>query len=282
MMTRMKMFLSCVLAAAALVAFTTSSNAMAADKEKVVMDGSTTVYPIAKAFAGFYMAKHPNVDVTVSGTGSGNGAASLVAGRCDIACMSRFMKGKEFKKAIDDGIYPVFHTVAMDGIAVVVHPSNPVSKLSMGQLRKIYNGTITNWNEVGGPNKEIVVVSRDSTSGTFEVFGDLVLKGDRLTGGAERTASNAESQARVNDTQSAIAYVGLSYMGGVKTLTINGVKPNLKTVGSGQYPIARPLYMVTDGYPELGSPEQAIVTMYLKPHGQEMIKQIGFVPVTQY
>jgi phosphate transport system substrate-binding protein len=278
----MKTLLSCLLAVAALVSFAPRSSALAADGGKVVMDGSTTVYPIAKAFAGFYMAKHPDVDVTVSGTGSGNGAASLIAGRCDIACMSRFMKGKEFRKAIEEGVYPVFHTVGMDGIAVVVHPSNPVSKLSMDQLRKIYNGQITNWNEVGGPNQEIVVVSRDSTSGTFEVFGDLVLKGDRLTGGAERTASNAESQARINNTQSAIAYVGLGYVEGVKSLAINGVKPNLKTVGSGRYPIARPLYMVTDGYPELGSPAQAIVTMHLKPHGQEIVQQIGFVPVTQY
>jgi phosphate transport system substrate-binding protein len=282
MMRNLKSFLTCLIAVAAVASFVGQSGAVAAETTKVVMDGSTTVYPIAKAFAGFYMAKHPNVDVTVSGTGSGNGAASLVAGRCDIACMSRFMKEKEFKKAVSEGIYPVFHTVGMDGIAVVVHPSNPVSNLSMDQLRKIYNGTITNWNEVGGPNKKMVVASRDSTSGTFEVFGDLVLKGDRLTGAAERTASNAESQARVQNTQAAIAYVGLGYIEGVKALAINGVKPNLKTVGSGQYPIARPLYMVTNGYPELGSPEQAIVTMHLKPHGQEMVKQIGFVPVTQY
>lgn len=281
MLSRMKMLFSGVLVLAVLAGFAAAPGAGAAEK-KVVMDGSTTVYPIAKAFAGFYMAKHPDVDVTVSGTGSGNGAASLTAGRCDIGCMSRFMKGKEFKASVEQGVYPVFHTVAMDGIAVVVHPSNPVSKLSLEQVRKIYNGTITNWNEVGGPDRKIVVVSRDSTSGTFEVFGDLALKGDRLTGGAERTASNAESQARTQNTQAAIAYVGLGYVEGVKALAINGVKPNLKSVGSGRYPIARPLYMVTDGYPELGSAAQAIVTMYLKPHGQEMIKQIGFVPVTQY
>jgi phosphate transport system substrate-binding protein len=152
----------------------------------------------------------------------------------------------------------------------------------MDQLRKIYNGKVSNWKEVGGPNQDIVVVSRDSTSGTYEVFGDLVLKGDRLTGGAERAASNAEIQQRVGNTQAAIGYLGLGYVENVKAIAIDGVKPNLKTVGSGQYAIARPLFMVTDGYPELGSPEQAIVTMYLKPYGQAMIKDIGFVPVTQY
>ncbi len=277
-----------VLVFAVLVSFSGMSAVQAGEhgqggeKQTLVVDGSTTVYPIAKAFSGFYMAKHPNVDITVSGTGSGNGAASLTAGRCDIGCMSRFMKPKEFKKSVRNGVFPVFHTVAMDGIAVVVHPSNPVSELTMEELHDIYVGDITNWKEVGGPDKDIVVVSRDSSSGTFEVFGDLALKGDRLMGGAERTASNAESQARVKNTQSAIAYVGLGYVEGVKALAIEGVKPNLKTVGSGTYAIARPLYMVTDGYPELGSPEQAIVTMYLKPHGQEIIKQIGFVPVTQY
>jgi phosphate transport system substrate-binding protein len=250
--------------------------------EKVVMDGSTTVYPVAKAFAGYYMAKHPDVNVTVSGTGSGNGAKSLITGRCSIACMSRFMKGKEFESAISNGVYPVFHTVAMDGIAVVVNPGNPVNDLTVEQIRKIYNGQITNWSQVGGPNKGIVVVSRDSTSGTFEVFGDLVLQGDHLTGGAERAASNPEVQNRVASTQAAIGYVGLGFLDGVKPLAVNGIKPTLKTVGSGQYPIARPLFMVTDGYPELGSPEHAIVTMYLQPYGQEMVKDIGFVPLTQY
>jgi phosphate transport system substrate-binding protein len=170
----------------------------------------------------------------------------------------------------------------MDGIAVVVNPGNPVNDLTVEQIRKIYNGQITNWSQVGGPNKGIVVVSRDSTSGTFEVFGDLVLQGDHLTGGAERAASNPEVQNRVASTQAAIGYVGLGFLDGVKPLAVNGIKPTLKTVGSGQYPIARPLFMVTDGYPELGSPEHAIVTMYLQPYGQEMVKDIGFVPLTQY
>ena len=256
------------------------STAEAAEK-KVVIDGSTTVEPIARAFAGYYMARHPEVTVTVSGTGSGNGAKSLINDRCHIADMSRFMKDKEFEAAVDAGVHPVFHTVAMDGIAVAVHKSNPVSGLSLDQLRKIYNGSIDNWSEVGGPDRDITVVSRDTTSGTYEVFGDIVLQGDRIRD-AEYVGSNAAARARVADTPGAIGYIGLGFVEGVKALQIDGVTPTMKTVGAGEYPIARPLFMVTDGYPELGSPTQALVTMHLKPYGQEMIKGIGYVPVTQY
>jgi phosphate transport system substrate-binding protein len=281
MKSSMNTVLSAVTLAALMVSLGFAGPAAMGQERRVVIDGSTTVEPIAKAFAGYHMAKNPEVDITVSGTGSGNGAQSLINGRCHVAIMSRFMKGKEFKAAVENGVYPVFHTVAMDGIAVVVHPSNPVSKLTTDQIRKIYNGTVTNWNEVGGPNKRIVVISRDTTSGTYEVFGDLVLKGDRIRN-AEYVGSNPAARARVSKTAGAIGYVGLGFLEGVKALEVNGVRPNLKTVGGGAYPVARPLFMVTDGYPELGTPTQAIVTMHLKPHGQEIVKGIGLVPVTQY
>ena len=265
----------------AMVAMVSMTGSQLFAGDKVVIDGSTTVEPIARAFAGYYMARNKDAKVTVSGTGSGNGAKSLINGRCDIGCMSRFMKDKEMKAAVEKGVTPVFHVVGMDGIAVAVHKSNPVSGLTMKQLHDIYAGSIKNWKEVGGPNKKITVISRDTTSGTYEVFHDLVLKGDRMHG-AEYVGSNAAARARVIDTPGAIAYIGLGFVSGVKAISINGVTPTLKTVGGGEYPIARPLYMVTNGYPELGSAVQAIVTMYLKPFGQEMVKGIGYVPVTQY
>jgi len=253
----------------------------AAGGEKVVIDGSTTVEPIAKAFAGYYMSKHPGAEITVSGTGSGNGAKSLINGRCDIAIMSRMMKRAEFESAVAQGVIPIFHTVAMDGIAVAVHPANPVGELTMEQLRNIYNGTYDNWSDVGGPDVDIVVISRDTTSGTYEVFEELVLKGDRVRG-AEYVPSNAAAKARVSATRGAVGYVGLGFVEGLKSLSINGVRPSNETVGAGEYPIARPLFMVTDGYPELGTAVQSIVTTHLKRHGQEIIKGIGYVPTTRY
>lgn len=249
-------------------------------KDKVVVNGSTTVGPIAKAFAGYYMAEN-DVNVTVSMTGSGDGAEALVNGACDIANMSRMMKPEEFRNAVENGVYPIAHVVAMDGIAVVVHPSNPINGLSLKQIRQIYTGQVTNWKEPGGPDREIVKISRDSSSGTYEVFGEIALHGQSIRG-AEYVQSNGQVRARVSSTPAAIGYVGLGYVEGVKPVDVNGVTPNMKTVGSGRYPIARPLFLWTDGYPELGSHVHGLVTLHLTPTGQEIIKGVGFVPVTQY
>ncbi len=144
--------------------------ASAADEAKLVLDGSTTVGPIAKAFAEYYMAKNKGVNVTVNESGSGNGAKGIINSTCDIANMSRFMKEKEFKAAAEKGVMPVAHVVAMDGLPVLVHPSNPVKQLTVEQVRDIYMGKTTNWKQVGGPDKEIVVISRDTNSGTYETF----------------------------------------------------------------------------------------------------------------
>nr|MBC8453910.1 substrate-binding domain-containing protein [PVC group bacterium] len=125
------------------------SMATAENADKLVLDGSTTVGPIAKAFAEYYMTKNEGVNVTVNESGSGNGAKSLINGVCDIANMSRFMKGKEFQAAVGKDVTPVAHVVAMDGLPILVHPSNPVKGLTVTQVRNIYNGKITNWKELG-------------------------------------------------------------------------------------------------------------------------------------
>ncbi len=247
----------------------------------IVIDGSSTVGPVAKAFAQYYMDRYPNVTITVSETGSGNGAKSLINGACDIADMSRFIKPKEFKSAIDNGIYPVAHVVAMDGIAVAVHPSNPISELSLRQVKQIYTGRVTNWRELGGPNREIVVISRDTSSGTYGVFSDIVLDDEPIER-AEYVQSNGAARSRVSTTPAAIAYVGLGFLEGLKAVAVNGVEPNLRTVGTGRYPIARPLFMVTDGYPDIGSHLHRFITLYLSPSGQQIVKDVGYVPVTQY
>jgi phosphate transport system substrate-binding protein len=253
-----------------------------AQSEKIVVDGSTTVGPIAKQFAEHMRNLRPSLNITVSESGSGNGAKSLINRVCDVADMSRFMKDKEFKAAVEKGVMPVAHVIAMDGIAVVVHPSNAVEDLELSQIRDIYMGKITNWREVGGPNQRIVMISRDTNSGTYETFEGLVMQKEKIAPQAEYVGSNGQARQRVMSTPGAIAYVGLGFISGVKAVKVNGVEATKANVASGRYPISRPLYMFTDGFPKLGSPVHEFVTLHLTAEGQEIIESIGFVPVTQY
>lgn len=253
------------------------------NKAKIVIDGSTTVGPIAKAFAEYYMGKHPEVNITVSESGSGNGAKSLVNSACDVADMSRFMKNAEFQAAVEKGVMPVPHAVALDGVAIVVHPSNSIRALTIDQVRGIYTGKITNWRQLGGADRKIVKISRDTNSGTYETFEGLVMNKERMAADTEYVGSNGAVRQRVQSTPVAIGYVGLGFVDRtVKALNINGVYPDVATVRSGAYPVARALYMFTNGYPELGSHLHAFVTLYLTRKGQEIIEAIGFVPVTEY
>ncbi|WP_372806588.1 phosphate ABC transporter substrate-binding protein [Pontiella sp.] len=251
--------------------------------DKIVIDGSTTVGPIAKAFAEYYMAANPSVNITVSESGSGNGAKSMVNGTCDVAAMSRPMKDTEFKAAADKGIQPVAHVVALDGLPILVHPSNPVQALTVEQVRNIFLGKISNWKDVGGPDKAIVTISRDTNSGTYETFEGLVMNKQKIHENCEYVGSNGAIRQRVQSTPAAIGYAGLGFVDKtVKALKINGIYPSAETVQTGEYPIARPLFMYTNGYPKLGSPLYRFVTIHLTEDGQEMVEEIGFVPVTAY
>ena len=249
---------------------------------KIVIDGSTTVGPISKAFADFYKEGHPNVNITISESGSGNGVKSLMNKACDIANMSRFMKDAEFKSCVDKGIRPVAHVVAFDGLAVIVNPKNTVQALSMKQISDIYTGKISNWKELGGEDAKIVIVSRDTNSGTYETFNELVLKKASVAKDAEYVGSNGQARTRVNTTKNAIAYVGLGFADdSVKTLSVNGILPNAKSVSSGKYPIARPLFMFTDGYPKMGSDVYNFVTIHLSKEGREIVSDLGYIPVCE-
>jgi phosphate transport system substrate-binding protein len=258
----------------------------------LTLDGSTTVGPIAKAFAEYYMSLNKGVNVTVSESGSGNGAKGIINGTCDIANMSRFMKSTEFQAAAAQGVMPVAHVVAMDGLPLLVHPSNPVKDLTVEQVRKIYKGEITNWKQLGGPDKAIVAISRDTNSGTYETFYKLVMTHkdasgnkvkDTIAANVEYATSNGAIRQRVQSTPAAIGYAGLGFVDRtVKALLIDGVEPSNETVTSGLYPISRPLFMFTNGYPKLGSHTHRFTTLHLSPEGQELVEEIGFVPVTRY
>jgi phosphate transport system substrate-binding protein len=264
-----------------LLTFVMSCSTFAA--QTLQIEGSTTVGPIADAFAEYFKKNYPDVSITVKKTGSGDGAAALIDGRCDIAIMSRFMKDKEFKDAVAKNIFPVAHAIAMDGVCVIVHPSNPVTALTSQQVRDIYTGKIKNWKEVGGPDMAIVAISRDTSSGTYETFNHLIMNKEELASNVEYVNSNPQAHSRVKTTQGAVGYVGLGFLdGNVKALKIDGVVPTKETIATGVYPVTRPLYMFTNGYPQLGSMTYKFCTFYLTETGQEIIEAKGFVPLTKY
>jgi phosphate transport system substrate-binding protein len=250
-------------------------------QEKLTLDGSTTVGPIAKAFAEYHMRQNPGTTITVSESGSGNGAKALLNGTCDIANLSRDLKDTEQKAMKEKGINPVQHIVAFDALPVMVHPSNKVKGLTVEQVRDIYTGKVTNWKQVGGPDLAIVIVSRDTNSGTYESFKDLVLKKeDKICEGAEYVGSNGAIRQRVQVTKGAIGYAGLGFVDrSVKALEINGVVPCLETVRNKTYPLARPLFMFTNGEPKAESLSARFLGIALTEKGQEIIEEIGFIPV---
>jgi phosphate transport system substrate-binding protein len=251
----------------------------AADANSIVVDGSTTVGPVAKAFAEYYMGKHQSVNITVSESGSGNGAKSLINAACDVATMSRPMKNSEKKAAQDAGVLVIEHVVALDGLAVIVHPSNPRGNLTVEQIRDIFTGKITNWRELGGQDQKIVVISRDTNSGTYESFNTLVMKDAKLKGGAEYVGSGGAIRQRVLSTEAAIGYVGLAFTEGVKVVQVNGITPTTETVIAKTYPIARPLYMYTNGRPKEGTALYDFVNLCNTAEGRKIIEDTGYVPV---
>jgi len=143
-------------------------------------------------------------------------------------------------------------------------------------------GKIKNWKELGGPNLEIVAISRDTSSGTFEVFHELVMKKQNMAGNVETVNANPQAQSRVKTTRGAIGYVGLGFIEDVKALKINGIMPTKETITNGIYPVSRPLFLFTNGYPQLGSAAYKFCTFYLTEKGQEIIEARGFVPLTNY
>jgi len=281
------------LCAAALLAgcATTTAEAPAstpAAVETIQNKGSDTMVNLALAWAEAYTAEHPQVSISVTGGGSGTGIASLINGTVDIANASREIKPEEHEAARANGIEPVEYVVAQDAIAVVVHPANPVDRLTLQQISDIYTGKITNWRELGGEDRPIVLLSRESNSGTYVYFlenvvrlgqpSDLLLSPDTLL-----MPSSEGIGAEVRQNPNAIGYDGLGYVTSEeKTLAIAVseeapyVLPSAQTVNDGTYPIARPLYMYTAGEP---TGEVAAYIEWVLTAGQELVDDLGFVPL---
>lgn len=247
-------------------------------QNRIVVKGSTTVLPIAQAAAESFMKKNPGVNISISGGGSGDGIKALIDKSTDIADSSREMKPEELALAKSKGVNPVGHKVAIDAIVPVVHPGNPVSNLTIEQLSLIYQGKIRNWSEVGGEKRQIVVISRDTSSGTYESWEQKVLHGAKVTPRAQLQASNGAIVQVVSKNKFAIGYIGLGYLNkSVKGVTVNGIEHTVQNAVSGKYPIARPLYMYTNGQP--GGAAGNFLKFLTGPEGQKIVKKEGFVPL---
>ncbi|MFO8062805.1 MAG: PstS family phosphate ABC transporter substrate-binding protein [bacterium] len=245
---------------------------------QITITGSTTVFPIAQKSAEMFMEANPEINISLRGGGSGTGIAALINGQTDIANASRSMKTKERKLARENGINVVENIVARDGMAVVVHPTNNIDKITIEQMKSIYTGEIENWSDLGGKDKPIVILSRDYSSGTFEVFKELVLEGDKVSDNSLLLASNKAVQTTVADTPGAIGYIGIGYINEtVKTLKLNGVLPTTETVNDRTYKLSRPLFMYTNGQPsgDLGQ----FMEFIFSQQGQTIVEEVGYIPV---
>ena len=251
--------------------------------------GSDTIVNLALAWAEKYQVEHQNIRISVTGGGSGTGIAALVNGTVDIANASRKIKDEETAEAQSNGITPVEHIIARDAIAVIVNPENPVSELTLQQISDIYSGKYKNWNEVGGEDRPIVRLSRETNSGTHVYFLETVL---RLGNKEDKTLFSTSTLllpssegiiSEVRNNPNAIGYDGLGYVPkDLKMIAIAKkvgepyVLPSIDTVNDKSYAIARDLYMYTNGAPA------GIIKDYLdwilSDEAQQIVADLGFVP----
>jgi phosphate transport system substrate-binding protein len=258
---------------------TTTSDTTAGGIQSLSVTGSTTVLPIAQSAAEDYMDAHSNVDIKVSGGGSGVGVQAIGEGTTDIGMTSRELKTEETTK------YPnlVVTTVAGDGIAIIVNPANTINSLTLEQIKDIYQANITNWKEVGGPDETIVLIGRDSASGTRSFFTEMVLEKEDASPTMLEQNSNGGVLLSVAQTPGAIGYISIGYLtDSVKALDLdvngNMIEPTVANVKSGQYPISRPLLMITQGTPQ--GLAKDYLDYILSPEGQEIVAAEGYVSLT--
>jgi len=245
--------------------------------ENLVIKGSTTVLPIAQKCVEAYMQENPDVKISLSGGGSSNGIKALLDNSTDIATASRFIKDKEVKMAGKKGVFPVPFAVAYDSIIPVVHPSNNLTNISTAQLKDIYMGKIRNFKDLGGPDLKIVVCSRDTSSGTYETWEKKVMQKQRVTPRAQVMASNGTIVQAVSNNKHAIGYIGIGYVNpGVKTLSVNGIVGSEKTTLDGSFPVSRPLFMFTNGWPT-GTTLDFINYVLSPKKGQNHVAASGYV-----
>lgn len=248
------------------------------------LKGSDTLLPLAQKAAENYSEKNPSAHVTVTGGGSGVGLSSLREGTTDIAMASRRIKFDERVRMQQAGRPVEELTVAFDALAVIVHPSNPVSRLTREQLEGIFRGKITNWKQVGGEDRQIVVYSRETSSGTYEFFKESVLKHRNYMPAVLSMPATGAIIQSVSQTPGAIGYVGLAYLNPeVKALAVSYdgggsyVDPTFDNARSKSYPIVRPLYFYYTKSNEAAV--RPLVDYLTSDEGQAMVASVGFIPI---
>lgn len=244
----------------------------------ITFTGSTSLLPLAQRAAEVYMALHPEVSISVSGRGSADGLRFVLEGAADIAGASRNLKPRELAAAAKRGLTPHKLVVARGGVVPVVDVSNPLEDISLDTLQAVYAGRIKRWSDLGGADKPIGVISRDSNSGTYEIFRQTVMKGERVRPDAMLMASNGTMVEAVAGNRWALGYIGLGYLNKrLKPLKVNGVAPSLESIQSGAYPLARYLYFVTPGPP--AGEVKKFIDFLTGPQGREIIKAEGLIPL---
>jgi len=261
-----------------------------AGKKFIQIKGSDTMVNLGQTWAEKYMEKNPKEFIAVTGGGSGTGLSSLISGTCDIAMSSRNIKEKEVDLARKNGIEPYEIKVALDGLAVVVNPKNPVSKLTIDQLGAIFTGKISNWEVVGGKNAPIVILSREVNSGTHVYFKEHVLRKndpnskEEFAPGALLLSSSQAIADEVAQNPDAIGYYGMGYISSkhkpimvAKDEKSEYEAPTIENVVNGKYPISRPLFLYTNGEPQ--GPVEEFIDFVLSKEGQDIVLETDFVPI---
>ena len=244
--------------------------------QQVSVAGSTTVQPLAEMLAEAFTAANPDVQIDVQGGGSSVGVKSAGQGQVDIGMASREVKDSEIEENPDLKVF----TIARDGIAIVVHPDVATDELAKDQVRDIFAGDITNWSEVGGPDKAIVVVSREEGSGTRGAFEEMVMgkEGPVIVDTAILQPSNGAVRTTVSTTPDSIGFLSFGYLDeSVKALSVDGVEATEANAASGAYPIVRPLNMMTKGEPT--GVVKAWLDFILSAGGQAVVVEEGYIAV---
>lgn len=241
---------------------------------------------LVQAWAEAYMQKHPGSEISVQGGGSGTGISALVNGTTDVCMASRAMSGKEIGQCKERNFVPASHDVALDGVSIAVHSSNPVVSLTLDQLKAIYSGKVKNWKQVGGHDAPVLVLSRESSSGTYVYFKQHVLENENYAATCLLMPSTKAIQSEITSNPNAIGYGGVAHFKGKRNVKIVHVArekggaslyPSDENVQSGKYPISRPLYLYTAG--KAKGEIADFIKFCLSSEGQKIVARVGYVPI---
>lgn len=247
--------------------------------------GSDTMVNLGQRWAEEFMDKYPEAQLAVTGGGSGTGIAAMINGTIDIALSSRAIRDGEIDNARDNGVEVVEHVTGRDGIAIAVHKDNPVNELTMADLKAIFTGEKTNWKDFGGDDARITLYSRESNSGTYQFFKEFTLEDEEYATHANLMPSTQAIVEGVKQDVNGIGYIGLAYLNddGLQGVSVaadensEAFYPSLETVVAGDYPVARPLFLYTNGQPE--GVIELFMDFVMSGEGQHIVKDIGFIPV---